>query len=954
MTSSQPSVDLEKELTCSICTEILYQPLTLLDCLHTFCGACLKNWFSWQLKAVENAPTPRSSSSRIYTCPSCRAPVRDTRHNATVNTLLDMFLAANPDKSKPADEKEEMRQNYRPGDDVLPRVRVPERSSEDRRLQEIERQMLEQARQMSLRDAGVDPAEGSRARRRRDRSRSDGERSRSDRDGSRDARREPRDYARRDDTHRRRVDPNGLLLPEPSSDERRRHRSESRHHAPSRDSSRTRRQVEHQASIRSLISSSDVDSRDVEREIEEFARQIQEEGLLDGLDLDNIDLTQNDELSRKITDAYRRRQRDRVRNQQPRRSDPGLPSRPDEHLRSASRPAPLEISRPSSRQRSSSATTRPRSSTAQNHTDDRNRPPVRSTHLEVHVAPERRQRRTSSSSRSATEPVRPRTAEARPAARSQTDLPLRSQGPGTPSHRPSMSESMAAGMPVSGQAGQSSTSSSPRPRDLSFSERTSTAQIPPASSPEAQSDDSAPVHPKKRRPSNLAAPQPPLPSLGLIKSSSSQQAQQQRARSQFYQEPSVTCSRCERRHIEYELHYHCSRCAHGEWNICLNCYRSGKGCRHWFGFGYAAFARWERVREKARAEGEEDPEPSHILTPCRYKPPKYTPGGAEGRRTLTTDDPSKRLESGEFCAQCLAWANDCIWRCLSCNEGEWGFCNSCVNQGKCCTHPLLPLAYVDPVATPHSSPSRAQFSEYPRGGAVSPGLNSISLGDFKPLTFTMSCEICHEEIPPDHQRYHCSRCLSTTAPNAQPGDYNICTDCYAGLVRDGRISNENGHGGWRRCLKGHRMTVIGFSEASSAHRRQVIREMVGGHSLRISPSEDGAPDGAPDEEHEQGPRLEKWSWKGADGERLERLVTVDVAATGPPSETEEFPPDGGVGTRAIARWSWLPQPGADDELLFPRGAEVQEIEDVNGEWFFGHYMGAEGLFPAPYVVALEE
>jgi hypothetical protein len=35
--------------------------------------------------------------------------------------------------------------------------------------------------------------------------------------------------------------------------------------------------------------------------------------------------------------------------------------------------------------------------------------------------------------------------------------------------------------------------------------------------------------------------------------------------------------------------------------------------------------------------------------------------------------------------------------------------------------------------------------------------------------------------------------------------------------------------------------------------------------------------------------------------------------------------------------------------MFPKGAEIAEVEDVNGEWFHGFYMGAGGLFPAPYV-----
>ncbi|KAI1644546.1 uncharacterized protein F4817DRAFT_318703 [Daldinia loculata] len=947
MTSSRPGVDLEKELTCSICTDILYQPLTLLDCLHTFCGSCLKDWFSWQKTTAENSPNPLSPGSLKFTCPSCRAQVRDTRHNATVTTLLDMFLAANPDKAKPDDEKEEMRKKYKPGDNVLPQIQIPQRSLEERRIEEMERQMLEQARQMSLRDAGVGSAEGSTTRRHHGHSRSEDGRSRSEWDNSRETRhRDARDRPLREEGHRRRHDSNGMLQPDLPPDERRRYRSESQHR--SRDSSRTRRrQVEHQASIRSLISSSDVDFRDIEREIEEFARQIQEEGLLDGLDLDNIDLAQNDELSRKITEAYRRRQRDRIRTQQPRRSDPVITSHRPEPLQSSLRPPPTDTSRPSSRPRSRSAHSR--SATSQDQVDDRSRPPVTSTHLEVCANPERRRRRrTSSDARSTTDPVRPRTAETRPAARSQTDLTLRPQSTDPSARRPSVSESRSSSMPTTNAAGQPPPGENSRHRDLSFSARTSATQISRTPSPDPHSDDSSMEHPKRaRRPSSLVAPQSPLPSLGLI-SSPSHQTHHQRTKSQFYQEPSITCARCERPHIEYELHYNCSRCANGTWNICLSCYRSGKGCEHWFGFGYAAFKNWQRVV----ADGNEGLEPPHMLTSCRYKQPKYTPGGADGRRTLTTDDPANRLESGMFCVGCLSLANECFWRCESCNEGDWGFCNNCVNTDKSCTHPLLPLSYVAPGTGSTTPPASPRLPKRPRGATFSSGPNAVSLGSFKSLTFTTTCEVCHGRIPPADQRYHCFECTSKDLTDGQPGDYDICEECYTGLVHDKRISDENGHTGWRRCLEGHRMAILGFMEGSLGLRRRILRDIVGGRSLRTEPYEGT---GVPDDEQYQprDARVQKWSWKGPNGSKLERLVAVDVAATAPALGTELFPPDGGAGSRAVAKWSWYPQAGVTDELLFPKGAEVREVEDVNGEWLFGSYMGAEGLFPSPYVRIIE-
>ncbi len=102
----------------------------------------------------------------------------------------------------------------------------------------------------------------------------------------------------------------------------------------------------------------------------------------------------------------------------------------------------------------------------------------------------------------------------------------------------------------------------------------------------------------------------------------------------------------------------------------------------------------------------------HILTANRYQRPRAAPGGADGRRTLTAEDPDRRLQSGTFCARCYAWTNDCYWRCDSCNDGDWGFCNDCVSQGRSCPHPLLPWAYQSahsstPPASPRS-PGRPQ------------------------------------------------------------------------------------------------------------------------------------------------------------------------------------------------------------------------------------------------------
>jgi hypothetical protein len=140
------------------------------------------------------------------------------------------------------------------------------------------------------------------------------------------------------------------------------------------------------------------------------------------------------------------------------------------------------------------------------------------------------------------------------------------------------------------------------------------------------------------------------------------------------------------------------------------------------------------------------------------------------------------------------------------------------------------------------------------------------------------------------------------------------------------------------------MVVVGFTDGKIGQWRYIAQDLVGGRGLRFEPADKP-------EHREKG--LQKWVWQRGD-QTAARLVTRDVSETAPSSDgstnfTQSFPPDGGVGMKASARWGWYPKSGADDELLFPRGAEIKEIEDVNGDWYFGTYMGSRGLFPAPYV-----
>jgi len=57
--------------------------------------------------------------------------------------------------------------------------------------------------------------------------------------------------------------------------------------------------------------------------------------------------------------------------------------------------------------------------------------------------------------------------------------------------------------------------------------------------------------------------------------------------------------------------------------------------------------------------------------------------------------------------------------------------------------------------------------------------------------------------------------------------------------------------------------------------------------------------------------------------------------------------DGDQGHTAIAQFDY--EAAEDNELSFPEGAKITNLEFPDEDWWFGHYKGASGLFPANYV-----
>lgn len=834
---------------------------------------------------------------------------------------------------------------------------MPKLRRRDGQDEEEERRVLEEVQQLSLREVGIDAAsnvatvdhlEPPRERRRRERRERSGEPSEDRRERSSDTRR--------------------------SADGR----SRSRNRATTSSAPREvvpPRVIEHQSSLRSLLSASELDSQEME---EEIMRQIMEEGLLDGIDLNNIDVAQEDEISERIAQAYRRRQDQKRRERRERRERLAR-----EGLRSTSGTSTPEIRSPPAReeeQQRRRAHTRSSSSTPNPRERD-NRPPVsRPGLLDVaNQGTRTRHTRSSSqgSSRSAREqrPAPLAVSSARTHNNSQPELlgPGSAQGNDAGRRRRSENEQVSAlegreEFRSSLQAQSSSNPNSPRRSAFNFvaaadSPLSSTplvaSPVSPVSSIPPPANAPAPTITSRRTtdPTSISRTRAPLsgnppaaspptfprsttdPAIGSTRPQETPTTPPV-ALPTLFPEPHLSCRSCGKDHIEYDLHYNCSRCEEGAFDLCQACYRRGKGCKHWYGFGWAA---WPAYQHKAPPGGyPPNHEYPHIMRGHRFRRPQapLTESTTAPHVLQSEEDPAQRLEAGVFCEICTQWADGCYWKCDYCNEGEWGYCNDCVNQGRHCTHALLPISHVgnqrastrpstatasnEPPSTPRSThlappyplesspPTTPPLTPRAASLITGPGHVTLAKSTYRPLTFTTLCNICTYPIPPSHTRFHCLQCNN--------GDYDICSSCYQKLVLSGRISKEDGMHGWRRCLRSHRMIVVGFEDRDGGQRRVVVRDLVGGFSLR----EDST-------------------------------VSASAAATSPkdtlPSSMQQqqrFPPDGGVGLRIQARWSYFPAEGVTDELAFPKYAEITEAEDINGDWCWGVYAGSKGLFPGGY------
>ena len=74
---------MSERMECVLCHEIMHEPTTLVPCLHSFCGACVKK-------------------RQNPLCPLCRGRVENESRNIYLADIIEHFLRAHPDRRSPA------------------------------------------------------------------------------------------------------------------------------------------------------------------------------------------------------------------------------------------------------------------------------------------------------------------------------------------------------------------------------------------------------------------------------------------------------------------------------------------------------------------------------------------------------------------------------------------------------------------------------------------------------------------------------------------------------------------------------------------------------------------------------------------------------------------------------------------------------------------------------------
>ncbi|CDW83023.1 fha domain containing protein [Stylonychia lemnae] len=75
------------QFDCGICYMTMHQAVSLMPCLHTFCGGCFSDWLN-----------------RQKDCPSCRENVVEVKKHSLINCLIENYLNINPQLKRSEEE----------------------------------------------------------------------------------------------------------------------------------------------------------------------------------------------------------------------------------------------------------------------------------------------------------------------------------------------------------------------------------------------------------------------------------------------------------------------------------------------------------------------------------------------------------------------------------------------------------------------------------------------------------------------------------------------------------------------------------------------------------------------------------------------------------------------------------------------------------------------------------
>jgi pSer/pThr/pTyr-binding forkhead associated (FHA) protein len=82
------------EMKCCICIDIIYQAVTVMPCLHNFCGGCYSLWMN-----------------KSANCPQCRKKVVEVSKNDGLTNLIERFIDTHPESRKSKEEMEDQQKN---------------------------------------------------------------------------------------------------------------------------------------------------------------------------------------------------------------------------------------------------------------------------------------------------------------------------------------------------------------------------------------------------------------------------------------------------------------------------------------------------------------------------------------------------------------------------------------------------------------------------------------------------------------------------------------------------------------------------------------------------------------------------------------------------------------------------------------------------------------------------